>query len=152
MHDERESRSQPEPTHFPESPYGEQSLVAGPATNGDCGVQSGMLREHENADGAESTSHLSDIRETPTPDESNRHAQSSSRYQPRYVAYATNSGRTPEQQGIHDDAAWPGGCMTGFALWISARWAEWHKATGFRGVLGQAQHDEFDAWLKARSQ
>lgn len=44
----------------PESPlFGEQSLVAGSATKGDCGDKTEMLREHENAGRLGQTSHLS---------------------------------------------------------------------------------------------
>lgn len=37
----------------------------------------------------------------------------------RYVAYARAHGKTPEAMAQADKAAWPGGSMTGFILWIA---------------------------------
>jgi len=36
----------------------------------------------------------------------------------RYAAYAMAHRKTPEAMMQADEAAWPGGCMTGFILWI----------------------------------
>lgn len=74
-------------------------------------------------------------------------------YQSRYIAYARAHGRTPEAQDAHDDEAWPGGCMTGFILWIGDRWAEWKTAVNWpkAGVIGDQQHREFDEWLNTRA-
>lgn len=38
-------------------------------------------------------------------------------WNPRYLAYATAHGRTPEAQLEADRALWPGASMTGFILW-----------------------------------
>lgn len=44
-----------------------------------------------------------------------------SAFSPNFRAYAAAHGRTPEAQLAHDEAAWPGGIMTGFMLWIAER-------------------------------
>ena len=38
---------------------------------------------------------------------------------PRYAAYAQAHGKTPSEMMEHDRAAWPGGCMCGFIVWMS---------------------------------
>ena len=48
-------------------------------------------------------------------------------WNPRYVAYAATMGRTPEAQLVADREVWPGGCMVGFMLWISACKQAFHK-------------------------
>ena len=47
---------------------------------------------------------------------------------PRYVAYARFHGRSPAEMLEHDRAAWPGGCMCGFMLWISAQLTAFYAA------------------------
>lgn len=70
-------------------------------------------------------------------------------YQPRYIAYATAHGASPDEMTARDQAAYPGGCMAGFIIWIGQQWSAWHAATGWnpRHAKSQAQHDAFDAWL-----
>ena len=67
-------------------------------------------------------------------------------YQPRYEAFLRAEGTTPEQE----EARWPGGCNTGFILWITEQWREWDASTGHRGSHGPAEHEAFDKWLVAR--
>ena len=43
---------------------------------------------------------------------------------PRYAAYAKAHGRTTADMMERDRAAWPGGCMCGFLVWMS----EQHRA------------------------
>ena len=40
-------------------------------------------------------------------------------YSTRYLAYCAALGRSPDEQLAYDREAWPGGCMTGFILWVS---------------------------------
>jgi len=47
---------------------------------------------------------------------------------PRYVAYATAHGKSPAEMMAADDIEWPGGCMTGFILWMSERKQAFYKA------------------------
>lgn len=70
-------------------------------------------------------------------------------WNPRFVHYATANGRGPEAMLEADRAAWPGGIMTGFILWIRARWQEWDK---LMGLPAEEPHDDeqcrqFDTWL-----
>jgi hypothetical protein len=70
-------------------------------------------------------------------------------WNPRYAAFAYAHSLTPQQQ-LHHDCAQPGK-MVGFMLWNSARWREWEKETGWRGVSkSTADHDAYDAWLAAK--
>jgi len=50
-----------------------------------------------------------------------------SKWNPRYVAYAHAHGRTPEQMQLVDEARYPGGCMTGFMLWMDAKMRKYHS-------------------------
>lgn len=70
---------------------------------------------------------------------------------PRYIAFATANGHTPDEQFEADKVKWPGGPMTGFILWIRERWAEWGESTGTaRFPKTDAIHAAFNAWLAAR--
>lgn len=73
---------------------------------------------------------------------------------PRYVAYATAHGCTPEEMRAVDEERFPGGRTAGFLIWMSQRWQEWAKlrgyrlpASGQRTVLSDADYADFDAWL-----
>jgi hypothetical protein len=71
---------------------------------------------------------------------------------PRYFEYARKHGRTPSEMLAHDEVRWPGGCMTGFILWIDARWQEFDQITkkAYRLYHGRTQnaHSVFDHWLR----
>jgi hypothetical protein len=70
----------------------------------------------------------------------------------RYLEYARHEGtESPDAMLRRDEGRFPGGRMVGFILWISARWAEWREknAKQHDAVLGPAEHDAFDAWLKS---
>ena len=72
-----------------------------------------------------------------------------STYQPRYVAYAIAHEKIPEDMLAFDKERYPGGCMTGFMLWIQNKWRVWAKLTGTDlEFLGEKEHEAFDIWLK----
>lgn len=73
---------------------------------------------------------------------------------PRYLSYCAAHGNTPDQQHAADDAAWPGGIMCGFILWIGEQWSVFEQLHGIRPGTRASQYfrgmngDAFDAWLK----
>ena len=79
-------------------------------------------------------------------------------HNPRYVCYARAHNRTPAEQLAQDKLDWPGGCMAGFMLWMSARWVEfWNlHEPALRALSGQIDRavwraenaDAFDVWLE----
>ena len=71
---------------------------------------------------------------------------------PRYIQYARQHGKTPEEMLAHDRKAWPGGSMCGFILWTRARIGEAYKAIpgAFIRGGGLCDHDAYDAWLAGR--
>lgn len=73
-------------------------------------------------------------------------------FNPRYVHYAREHSKSPDEMLEHDRAAWPGGLMTGFILWISERWSEWYRLNNWHPdwPKGEAEHREFDEWLASR--
>lgn len=66
------------------------------------------------------------------------------KFQPYYIAYAKAGGRTPESQLAHDKVRWPGGCMCGFILWISANKTVFRKKNP-SAFMGDSIRD-FTAW------
>ena len=70
-------------------------------------------------------------------------------WNPRYVAFAAEHGRTPEEQTEADRREYPGGVMAGFICWINERWAEWSKLRG-REARTAYDHEDFDRWLATR--
>jgi len=64
---------------------------------------------------------------------------------PRYVAYAQAHGKTPVKMLAHDRAAWPGGCMCGFILWMAEqKRAFWKECPG--AFLDRHTIWDQDAW------
>lgn len=73
-------------------------------------------------------------------------------WQPRYLAYCRAHG-TPDPDAMlaRDSERWPGGCMTGYILWINERWREWRASRGMPGTdlvpVTEQEHAEFTEWL-----
>jgi len=65
---------------------------------------------------------------TPAPAGIRRYLESEIGSNPRYAAYAQAHGRTPDEMMEHDRAAWPGGCMCGFIVWMSEQTQAFWKA------------------------
>lgn len=63
---------------------------------------------------------------------------------PRFIAYATAHGRTPEAQLEHDRETYPGGSMAGFILWIADRRRAF-KARCPEAFVGDLIRDQ-EAW------
>lgn len=76
---------------------------------------------------------------------------SPSDWNPRFVAYASAHGRSPDEQLEHDRSEYPSARAMPFMLWIQARWSEFDLARGVRpgGSHGPQEHAAFDAWLAA---
>lgn len=75
------------------------------------------------------------------------------KWNPRYLAYCIDKGASsPGEMLDRDHETWPGGVMTGFILWTSARWREWREATGWpdRSPVSEEQQRAFDNWLADR--
>ncbi len=75
------------------------------------------------------------------------------KWNPRFVEYARVEDRTPEEQLEHDRKKYPGGCMTGFSLWIRKKWSKWYdlvqkKYPGMEQLRWLNNHEEFDKWLQ----
>ena len=68
-------------------------------------------------------------------------------YNPRFTAYAKANGKTELEMMEHDTEKYPGGKMTGFIIWMDARWAQFNTETGSDNFT-QDKHEKFDAWLK----
>jgi hypothetical protein len=73
------------------------------------------------------------------------------KFQPRYVAYATANGRTPDAMLAHDTKRFPGGKMAGFIVWMNEKWQAFdalQKQTGtYEEIKSEGYHARFDAWL-----
>lgn len=76
---------------------------------------------------------------------------------PRYLAYCSAHGMTPEAMAEHDEVRWPGGRMAGFILWMSEQSRKFFKAhpeafsKGWNGVPDPYQlsdHSAWDTWLQ----
>ena len=74
-------------------------------------------------------------------------------WNPRYVAYASAHGQTPEDMIQRDREKYPGGSMCGFILWISDMYNKFFKEhpehffTSENGKRPIAIMDQ-DAWTK----
>ena len=73
-------------------------------------------------------------------------------YQPRFLAYCLDQGRSPAAQLAHDRAEYPGGCMAGFIIWGNAQVAAFRgeHPQAFTGSGRLADHPAYDQWLSER--
>ena len=53
-------------------------------------------------------------------------------WNPHYVAYARAHGKSPGEMLRQDKTKWPGGRMSGFLIWMSEGWSEWHTKHDLR--------------------
>lgn len=78
-------------------------------------------------------------------------------WNPRYVAWATSQGRTPEEQHARERGDDSVSTLSAFSRWILERWDEWRALRGLkpRGIdrdyLTPEQHADFDAWVQTRA-
>ena len=74
-------------------------------------------------------------------------------WNPRYVAYCTAHGNTPEAQLKADVEKYPGGYMAGFILWMAEKARKFSKQRGldhdgFGYFLCRNEgQDEYTKWL-----
>ena len=69
-------------------------------------------------------------------------------YQSRYVAYCKiHAAATPDAMLARDEDKYPGGCMTGYIVWINQKWHEWDELMKRKGPYTAEDHIEFDRWL-----
>jgi len=71
--------------------------------------------------------------------------------------YAKSQGRTPKDQLEHDREEYPGGCMTGFMMFInrmSSEFCKKHSEYCMSGGLGDRiiNHDKFDQYIQCQIQ
>ena len=79
-------------------------------------------------------------------------------WNPRYVIWAKKHGLTPEAMIEKDQQDWPGGCMTGYSLWIDEQVKAICESYGIKGGYdlryiisyskGEDYHKVFDKWLE----
>jgi len=62
------------------------------------------------------------------------------KYNPRYVAYSTSHGKTPEEMLEYDRKRYPGGCNAGFLLWIQENIRE-YKSINPQAFVVDSLHD-----------
>lgn len=74
------------------------------------------------------------------------------KWNPRYENYARIHNQTPDGMLALDDERYPGGRMTGFLLWNSARIAEFKKINPDAFFMGHLyNHEDYDMWLSSLS-
>ena len=71
---------------------------------------------------------------------------------PRYLAYCLEHRQSPDDMLATDRQRYPGGCMCGFLLWMSARLQEWRRMRERERfeVMVAADHRDFLAYLAIR--
>jgi hypothetical protein len=74
------------------------------------------------------------------------------RWNPYYVAYAREHGKTCDEMLAFDKERAPGGHMGPYIRWNGERWREWRKLRGLHRdtFLSKSQQADFAAWLDSR--
>lgn len=67
-------------------------------------------------------------------------------YSRPYAAYCASSGLEPDECLRRDEEEFPGGCMTGFILWIGARRREYASRHPDKLVMGGLS--DLEHWQK----
>lgn len=69
-------------------------------------------------------------------------------YQKRYIAYAKNYGKTPDEMIAYDKKRLPGGWMAEFIIWIHIKVDEFRKRSPHSFCAGRlVDHDAFTKFL-----
>ena len=68
---------------------------------------------------------------------------------PRFDAYAKEHSKTPEEMLEMDREKYPGGCMTGYIIWMSEKRQEFYKVNpgAFIDRYNMVDHKAFDKFL-----
>jgi hypothetical protein len=82
-----------------------------------------------------------------------REEENARAWNPRFTAYARAHNRDEDGQLAHDRIEFPGGLMTGYILWIGARWREWQKMVGRKDLtmLREWEQIAFTSWVLERA-
>jgi len=68
-------------------------------------------------------------------------------FNPRYIAYAKDHNKTPEEMMAYDREVWAGGCMCGFILWMSKKHREFWQVCP-SAFLDRHTISDQDAWTE----
>jgi hypothetical protein len=68
-------------------------------------------------------------------------------WNPTFVIYAREHMRTPVEQAAQDKVDWPGGCMTGFILWVAQKKREFFAVCP-DGCLGPDTIYDDERWAR----
>lgn len=69
---------------------------------------------------------------------------------PRYLAYCRAHGMASDKMMEADEAAYPGGPMAGYSVWISAQYSVFRRLFRKVGNFSKEDYEKFDRWLAAK--
>jgi hypothetical protein len=72
-----------------------------------------------------------------------------SKYQPRYLAFCREHGKTPEEMILIERKHYPGGSFCGFMFWIDEKWQKFYDTHPQfeRNYPSEECYRQFDEWL-----